>query len=542
MNQKCNLLLSMSLLALSLAACAEELAVAPAPAVEPGQGRVTFTREGAVTLATVDATAEDAMVYVDLDRDAEVAQRAQGWDLAFQRFQIVTNGGVSGDGDVIVAWSDAQPFDTIAQAPTAGYVVDAPDGDDDDALPDLALGAWYDYNPADHTLSAKARVYLLRTAQGGWRKLQIERYYDDAGTPAILTLRWAAVAAPNGEPQLDQDFDPDPDPNNATNNGANNGPEPDPLPEGAISVDASRAGRWIGLDLATGASRELQTPEEDATWDLAFSRTEVRTNSGTSGPGLGGAKFIAGGDFDATAAANTMGYAEDTLITMESAHGAREVSGNPALAQWYDYNPMTHAVTPRGGLFIVRTAAGEIAALKIHRYVSGIFTISVKPLALEVTRERLTVPTASGVWTRVNLRDGRVLAEGEGGDLDWDIALQRTQIQTNSGTSGPGLGGALLTDAAALEDLLAIPDGDLLEDAMLPLPGPPGAGEFSGNPALNDWYDYDPATHTVTPKARVYVVRTADGHYARLQVDAYEGGAWTFSWSYAGAGRDRFTP
>ena len=36
-------------------------------------------------------------------------------------------------------------------------------------------------------------------------------------------------------------------------------------------------------------------------------------------------------------------------------------------------------------------------------------------------------------------------------------------------------------------------------DAMLPVPGPPGSGEYSGSPTLAAWYDYDATTHAVTP-------------------------------------------
>ena len=39
------------------------------------------------------------------------------------------------------------------------------------------------------------KEYVLRTVEGNAVALRIEDYYDEAGTPARLLIRWAAVGA-----------------------------------------------------------------------------------------------------------------------------------------------------------------------------------------------------------------------------------------------------------------------------------------------------------------------------------------------------------
>lgn len=176
-------------LALALVACAEDLhhdhEDPDAGADDPS--RVTHTEDGDVTTTQVDATQETAWVYLDLDTRAEVGE-GDAWDLAFQRFAIQLDGEVA-----IVADAD---FGAMVAAPAGGWITDAPDGDDEDTEPDLAFGGWYAYDPATHTLTPNPLVYVVRTADEGYFKLEMLDYYDDAGSSGFPTFRWAAVAPP----------------------------------------------------------------------------------------------------------------------------------------------------------------------------------------------------------------------------------------------------------------------------------------------------------------------------------------------------------
>src|SRR5262249_33252989 len=63
----------------------------------PGQRVRHEEQTDGALLTRVDASAKEALVYLDLDTRAELdagtALETQAWDLAFQRFKIVSNGG-----------------------------------------------------------------------------------------------------------------------------------------------------------------------------------------------------------------------------------------------------------------------------------------------------------------------------------------------------------------------------------------------------------------------------------------------------------------
>ncbi|MDY7231877.1 HmuY family protein [Hyalangium rubrum] len=156
--------------------------------VDHGDG--TFT-------TTVDATSSEVWIGLDLDqgRQADAAQDMK-WDVAFQRFHIRTRGGVNGGGGVQVALLTGVDFAQVQQAPATGYVTDAEDGDDENTQPDTAFEAgenWYSYDPRTHLLTPRSQVYVLRTDEGAFFKIQIVSYYDAVGTPAMMQVRWGRV-------------------------------------------------------------------------------------------------------------------------------------------------------------------------------------------------------------------------------------------------------------------------------------------------------------------------------------------------------------
>lgn len=147
----------------------------------------------------IDATSEESWVYVDLESgelvEPAVPEDDPSWDVAFLRFQVAINGGVSGTGGCEAAALDGVPFDEVLAAPPDGYTTDQED-DDGDGLPDRALGSWYDYDKTTHELTPHDRTYVIRTVEGAHQRLRFDSYYDEAGTPAIYQLRWAPVESP----------------------------------------------------------------------------------------------------------------------------------------------------------------------------------------------------------------------------------------------------------------------------------------------------------------------------------------------------------
>jgi HmuY protein len=167
----------------------------PAPdATVDGPIRVVDNGDGTATI-TVDATDEEKWVYVDLGELAHVEPAdpatSADWDLGMQRFHFALDGGISGAGEGELAVADGAALADVTEAPADGWSTDAADDPkDEDALPELAFetaaDGWYDYNFMSHVLSPKERVYAVRGGAGDLFAMQIEAYYDDAGSPAWL--------------------------------------------------------------------------------------------------------------------------------------------------------------------------------------------------------------------------------------------------------------------------------------------------------------------------------------------------------------------
>ncbi len=184
-------------------ACAGDLddelggdAVEPPAEGRVGPHTVSEPREGGGQQTTIDASDEILWVYFDLETgtELEIEDPAEDlrWDLAFRRFHIATNGGVSGRAGSEVALVP-QPFDEVTGIPDTGFVVDEADGDDDNEDPDYAFRDWYDYNFMTHVLTPQTQTYVVVTGAGNAFKVALEHYYDEAGTSGHPTVAWAAL-------------------------------------------------------------------------------------------------------------------------------------------------------------------------------------------------------------------------------------------------------------------------------------------------------------------------------------------------------------
>lgn len=188
--------------ALAVCACADDLKTN-----NDGSGADDLTIEteqkaDGVRETLVNATSNETYRYFDLDEQAEVDEDSAGWDLAFQRFKIKSNGGDSGDGAVIVAKLETA-FGELEKAPEKGYVEDSDavsskseNGDPNYAF--LGPDPWYNYGEM-HQLSPKDVVFVVRSTEEKFYKVEILDYYDDAGTAGYLRFQWAEIEAPDGE-------------------------------------------------------------------------------------------------------------------------------------------------------------------------------------------------------------------------------------------------------------------------------------------------------------------------------------------------------
>lgn len=120
-------------------------------------------------------------------------------------------------------------------------------------------------------------------------------------------------------------------------------------------------------------------------------------------------------------------------------------------------------------------------------------------------------PVGAGVTTYYSLRTNSVVTNAA--STDWDIALQGTSLYVNGGTSGPGQGAAQVV-TGVFEELMEAPESGYQTDAEGGLAIATGSG--------NGWYNYNPATQTVTPiPGRVLMIKTANGLYAKVKILSY---------------------
>ncbi len=163
-------------------------AFAPTP---PEPTEVGLVKQGPVSY-TVDATSEEAWTYFDFSRASVVRDPAPSdWDLAFQRFRVIANGGPGFDGEGGILDLGARAFDSVVEVPEAGYAGTEVRGDSVNP----AIERWYEYGWSTHLLEPKRHVYAVRTADGRFAKLEILGYYCPGSRGGCLRFRYVYQGA-----------------------------------------------------------------------------------------------------------------------------------------------------------------------------------------------------------------------------------------------------------------------------------------------------------------------------------------------------------
>ncbi len=322
------------LLALVTAGCARSIA--------PDGSDSGVASQVAAGDAIIDASSETDWTYLDLG-NAEIVTPANPddsteWDLAFRRYKVKINGGVSGTADMAVVPYFETEYNTPLDPPTEGWVTDEADADAD-GDPEYALDTWFDYDSSTHEVTPADVIYVVRDAQGDLAKLQFLAYYDDAGTPGYIHIRWGPLS---DEQQTD------------TGETGDTG-------ERGCSTDSSKL---TSTDLGDGVTlTQAYTGSEDeyvcfsfATagmvtkgWDLAWLKWDIQ----------GGPTEIAilpKQDFDALTQAPAKGYRTDS-----------DEKGL-VLQDWYIYNTEVHTLDPRDEVYVMHTAADQYYKMKILSY------------------------------------------------------------------------------------------------------------------------------------------------------------------------------
>jgi hypothetical protein len=200
--------------------------------------------------------------------------------------------------------------------------------------------------------------------------------------------------------------------------------------------------------------------------------------------------------------------------------------------------PPVAAITIIGFLLIV---AVLFVASSLRRPVPLTF-YPISPINPLEVGERLVGPTLVTVDGRV---DGLVYLDFSSGSviesppsLGWDLAFERFTILANGGSDFAGEGGIRDLGAISLDSLTSVPTGGYAPNAP---------GRELSNPATAQWYTYSWTSHILSPKPKVFAVRTADGLYAAFEVLSYycptaQAGCTTIRYRYQGAGGTDFRP
>ena len=103
----------------------------------------------------MDASDRDNWVYLDLDSRTIVEPAnpddSTEWDMAFKRYDIKVNGGVSGTGGVEIAGFEGyyDSFEDSTQASPHGWITDEPAAG---GQTEYAVGTWNDYDFSTHVV------------------------------------------------------------------------------------------------------------------------------------------------------------------------------------------------------------------------------------------------------------------------------------------------------------------------------------------------------------------------------------------------------
>lgn len=139
----------------------------------------------------------------------------------------------------------------------------------------------------------------------------------------------------------------------------------------AGGLNASADNPYIYLDLKAGmkvAINDLDARTSTA-WDVALKRASLRANSGDSGTGGRKLAVVQAAMLSGVTAAPTAGYTTDKF-TDANCQLVTLPAGEPlsSFGEWYNYDPNTHIVTPKGEVYVIERPDGSHTALRLVTY------------------------------------------------------------------------------------------------------------------------------------------------------------------------------
>lgn len=134
---------------------------------------------------TVDASDPRTWRFFDFDQGARVEPPdTAGWDLAIRRYHVIAAGAIADLGPLA--------FDGVERVPRADFIPNAAGRD----TVNPAIRHWYDYGMLTHLLESSRHVYLVRTRDRRYAKLEVVSYYCTGLRPGCMTFRYAYPLSP----------------------------------------------------------------------------------------------------------------------------------------------------------------------------------------------------------------------------------------------------------------------------------------------------------------------------------------------------------
>lgn len=118
-----------------------------------------------------------------------------------------------------------------------------------------------------------------------------------------------------------------------------------------VRIDATVHDTWRPIDLTLPGPIAVDDLATSVAWHLAVRRFHLAINGGVSGPGGIEAAFVEGATIDGPISVPADGWRTDV-----DAPDTDPPTVEHALGDWYHYDPSTHVLTPRPGVFVLRSA------------------------------------------------------------------------------------------------------------------------------------------------------------------------------------------
>lgn len=140
-----------------------------------------------------------------------------------------------------------------------------------------------------------------------------------------------------------------------------------------------------------------------------------------------------------------------------------------------------------------------------------------------------TRPAEKKKYTFFSFKTGQIVPNSDSASTKWDIGFRSTSIIFNGGTSGPGTAGAIVQQGL-FDEIKTAPTTGYVSDNKANNQFAVSSSPFvSGvTTTTNNWW-LNSGTQTstiVSPIAgRVIIVKTADGRYAKMEIQSFYKGA-----------------